>query len=142
MKIYAALALLITVHASAGELASMSGEPSREMQEALDSVLRPKVEALPAEIRVEPILESIKVHGRGKRLLLGPLAGKSSVTLRIRITDGDQVTEKIFSDANGAWKGTFKVGQDYAMINRVVDEAAQFVVNYSADRISSPPPKD
>lgn len=119
-------ALLLTSYAQAGELLPMSGEQSEHMQRAIDTHLRPAVEAA-GDIKVEPILESIDIAGRGKRLFLGPIAGGSHVVLRVRITDGEEIREEVFSAKGGAWRGTFLPGRDYEMLKYIAEQAAEFI---------------
>jgi hypothetical protein len=137
MKIYAAVAMLLSVPAQAGELLPMSGEESSHMSKALVTQLQSVVDALPDAVTVEPVLESIKIHGRGKRIVWGPLAGSSHIVLRLRITEDGRITDEVISTKSGAWKGTFKPGQDYAMVDRVAQQAAAFVANYSALRFTA-----
>lgn len=132
MRALAAVVLLLTLQAHAGELLPMSGEKSSHMQKAIYKVLRPTVMAIPPGIAVEPILESIHIRGRGARFLWGPLAGSSHIVLRLRITDGDKITDEVISTKNGAWKGTFRPGQDYDMVDRVVTQAAELVATYAS----------
>lgn len=131
MKLWCFVALLLADYAQAGELLPMSGKDSEHMQRSLIDHLRPAVEALPDGVKVQPILESIDISGRGKRVFWGPLAGSSHVVLRIRILDGERSTEEIFSSEKGAWRGLFRPGRDYEMVESIATQAAQFVSNYS-----------
>lgn len=131
MKYVCCVALLLAGYVQAGELLPMSGEESDEMQEALDEVLPEAVAGLPDGITVEPVLEQIKYSNGFKRIMLGPLVGTSYVVLRIKITDTDGlVTEEVFSNEAGAWRGTFKPRIDSDMVAEAADQAAQFVRNY------------
>lgn len=126
MKAMLCVALLLAGSAQAGELLPLSGQESEHMQEAIDKVLRPAVAAVDG-ITVEPILESIRIAGRGKRVFWGPLAGSSHIVLRIKITGASGVTQEVFTEEGGAWKGTFRPGRDYEMLERVAAKAAEFV---------------
>lgn len=137
MKLLCCFALLVSGGAHAGELLPTLGEEDEDVQEAIDSLMRPVVASLDASIQVQPIIESIKVSGRAKRIFFGPLAGGSHLVLRIKITDANGVTQEVFSDDAGAWKGTFRPGEDYDMIERVVAQAAQFVTSYSESRLTA-----
>lgn len=132
MKYVCCVALLLAGYAQAGELLPMSGEESDEMQEALDEVLPEAVANLPADITVEPVLEQIKYSNGFKRIMLGPLVGTSYVVLRIKITDQNgKVTEEVFSNEAGAWRGTFKPRIDSGMVAEVADQAHQFITGYA-----------
>lgn len=132
MKLGCCVALLLSGYAQAGELLPMTGKESEHMQQSLDEFLRPAVEALPADIEVQPILESIDISGRGKRIFWGPLAGSSHVVLRVRIINGDRATEEIFSSEKGAWRGVFRPGRDYDMLEHIAADAAKFVTAYQS----------
>jgi hypothetical protein len=138
MKKLLCFALLFAGYAQAGELLPMSGEECEELQEALIDQLKPVVDVMVADIKVEPILEEVDISGRTKRILLGPAAGGSNITLRVRIIDASKVTETVISSETGAWKGTFHWGQDYDMIDRVVAEAIAFVQSYIGIPIETP----
>lgn len=132
MKYLCCIALLLASYAQAGELLPMSGEESDEMREALDEVLPEAVANLPAGITVEPVLEQIKYSNGFKRIMLGPLVGTSYVVLRIKITDqAGKVTEEVFSNEAGAWRGTFKPRIDSDMVTEVADQANQFIAGYA-----------
>lgn len=126
MKTRVFATLLLAGYAHAGELLPMSGVRSEHMQKAIDTHLRPAVESA-GDIKVEPILESIDIAGRGKRIFLGPLAGSAHVVLRVRVIEGEEIREEVFSDEGGAWKGTFLPGRDYEMLKQVALEAAEFI---------------
>lgn len=130
MRYLCCFALLLAGGAHAGDLLPTLGEEDEDVQEAIDSLLLPAVQSLDERIQVQPIIESIKTSGRAKRVFFGPLAGGSHLVLRIKITDAAGVTQEVFSDNAGAWKGTFRPGQDYDMIERVVTKATEFVKNY------------
>lgn len=130
MKLLCCAALLVA-QAQAGELLPMTGKQSEHMQQSLNELLRPAVAALPAGIKVQPSLESIDISGRGKRIFWGPLAGSSHIVLRVRIIDGEASTERIFSSEKGAWRGLFRPGRDYEMVESIAAQAAQFVTDYS-----------
>lgn len=131
MKYLFCAALLLTGYAHAGELLPVQGEDDVEsVQEQLDEFTRPVVERVPDSIRVETIIESIDLSGRAKRIFLGPFAGDSHIHLRVRIIDGDSVVEKLIEDEAGNWKGTFRPGEDYDMLERVALKVAEFVEDY------------
>lgn len=132
MKLLCCFALLLAGGAEAGELLPVSGDDAHHVQKALDLTLLPAVIALDRNVTVEPVIERMRLAGRAKRFFLGPLARNSFITLRIRIKDGDTVTEGIFSDESNAWKGTLRPGEDYDMLNRVATAAADFVKGYSS----------
>jgi hypothetical protein len=113
-----------------GELLPTSGVQSPHMQTAIHDHLLPAVIAADQRIKVEPVLESIDIDGRAKRIFWGPLAGGSHVTLRVRIVDESGVTEETFTERRGAWHGAFRPGQDLEMVNSVAAQAAKFVANY------------
>lgn len=139
MKYVCCAALLLAGYAQAGELLPMTGEEDDDMQDALIDFVEETVTALPDGVVVEPILESIDHSGFFKRITLGPLAGSSHVVLRIRITDTDgKVTEEVFSDEAGAWRGTFQPRIDSSMIEGVAEHVAEFI----ALRFNSQLPKD
>lgn len=123
------VALLFAGCAQAGELLPLTGKESEHVQATLNEVLRPAVLALNPDVKVEPILERVRLSGRAKRIFLGPLAGGSYVVLRIRVTDASGTKEQVFSDETGAWRGTFKPGEDYEMLERVAAKAAEFVAH-------------
>lgn len=130
MKLALCVALLVSGYAQAGELLPMSGKQSTHMQEAIDKYLRPAVLEVDG-ITVEPILEEIMIAGRGKRFFLGPAAGDSNVRLRIKITSGAETVEQTFYESGGSWKGIFRPGQDYKLVNSAAIKAASFVRDYS-----------
>lgn len=128
--------LLPTGYAQAGELLPVTGDEdeAESVQEYLDEFTLPAVQAIPASIRVEPIIEMIKLSGRAKRIFLGPFAGDSYILLRVRITDGETVTETMIKDEAGNWKGTFRPGEDSDMLERVAIRAAEFIQSYASSR--------
>jgi hypothetical protein len=130
MKSLFCAALLLTGCAHAGELLPVIGEEAEEVQERLDEFTRPVVESVQDSIRVETYIESIDVSGRAKRIFLGPFAGDSHIQLRVRIIDGDSTVEKVIEDEAGNWKGTFRPGEDYDMLERVALKVAEFVQDY------------
>jgi hypothetical protein len=127
MKRWTYVALLLCSGAQAGELLPMTGQQSEHMQRALNERLAPVVAAMPDGVKVQPILESIDIAGRGKRIFWGPLAGSSHIVLRVQIIAGDASIEQTFSEHGGAWKGTFRPGRDYQMLADIATQAAQFV---------------
>lgn len=130
MNYLCCFALLVAGGAHAGELLPVQGEEAEAVQERLDEYTRPAVEALDAAIKVEPIIESIDISGKAKRIFLGPFAGDSHIKLRIRIIDGDAITETLIEDEGGNWKGTVQWGQDGNMLEDVAIKAAEFIENY------------
>lgn len=130
MKLLLCAALLLAGSANAGELLPVLGEEAEAVQERLDEFTRPVVEGVSDSIRVETHIESIDVSGRAKRIFLGPFAGDSHIQLRVRIIDGDSITEKTIEDEAGNWKGTFRPGEDYDMLERVALKVAEFVQDY------------
>lgn len=134
MKLLCCVALLLAGYAQAGELLPMSGEEDDDMQDALIDFLEEAVTELPDGVVVEPVLESIKHSGFFKRITLGPMAGTSHVVLRLRITDANgNVTEEVFSDEAGAWRGTFQPRIDSSMIEDTAERAAEFITMYGAN---------
>lgn len=130
MKILFCAALLLAGCAHAGELLPVQGEEAEAVQERLDEFTLPAIQALDDHIKVEAIIESIDLSGRAKRIFLGPFAGDSHIQLKVRIIDGDSVVEKLIEDEAGNWKGTFRPGEDYDMLERVAIRAAEFVTDY------------
>lgn len=126
MKTICCVALLLSGYAQAGTLLPMSGEEDEYIQEALTEKLDLIVASLPEGVTVEPILESYSYSGRMKRILFGPLVRGGHVTLRIRIS-GDEVSETVVTEESGAWRGTFRPGNDYEMIEAVTEAAANFI---------------
>lgn len=137
MKYLFCAALLLAGSAVAGELLPVQGDEAEAVQEALDEYALPAVQVLPDHIKVEPIIESIDISGKAKRIFLGPFAGDSHIKLRIRIIDGDQVTETLIEDEGGNWVGTIKWGQDGNMLEDVATRAAEFVTHYSESRLTA-----
>lgn len=131
MKTLFCAALLMSGCAQAGELMPVQGDEAEAVQERLDEYTLPAVEALPDHIKVEAIIESIEISGKAKRIFLGPFAGDSHIKLRIRILDGDRLTEKLIEDEGGNWVGTVKWGQDGNMLENVAIRAAEFVQSYA-----------
>lgn len=129
MKLLCCFALFLAGHAQAGELLPVTGDDAEHVQRALDQFLLPVVTAVDG-ITVEPVIEEMRLAGRAKRIFLGPLARNSFITLRVKITDSGKVTEETFSDESSAWKGSLRPGEDYDMLDRVAERAAQFVNNY------------
>lgn len=136
MKTLFCAALLITGCAQAGELLPVQGDEAEAVQERLDEYTLPAVQALPDHIKVEPIIESIDISGKAKRIFLGPFAGDGHIKLRIRIIDGDDVTETLLESESGNWKGTVQWGIDGNMLEEVAIRAAEFVSSYG-DRTAS-----
>lgn len=139
MKYLCCFALLIAGGTHAGELLPLSGEEAPELQEQITLHLLPVVVKLPDGFKVEPVLESVRLSGRAKRVFLGPLALTSHITLRIIVTDAAGKThEQTFHDEAGAWRGTFfRPGIDYDMIDRVVAKSTEFVQSYSTSNRAS-----
>lgn len=137
MKKLFCAALLLTGYAHAGELLPVQGDESEAVQERLDEYTAPAVKALAEHIRVEAIIESIDLSGKAKRMFLGPFAGDSHIKLRIRIVDGNEVTETLIEDEAGNWKGTVQWGLDGNMLKDVAIRAAEFVTNYSESRLTT-----
>jgi hypothetical protein len=132
MKLLCCFALLIAQPVSAGELLPVTGDEAEAVQERLDEYTLPAVQALPEGVKVEPIIESIDISGKGKRIFLGPFAGDSHIKLRIRIIDGDNVTETLIEQEGGNWKGTVQWGQDGNMLEDVAIRAAEFISTYKS----------
>lgn len=131
MKTLFCAALLLAGGAHAGELLPVQGDEAESVQEELDEHALPAVQALPDGIKVEPIVESIRISNFGARMLLGPFVRDAHIKLRIRIIDGDQVTETLIEDEGGNWKGTVQWGIDGNMLKDVAIRAAEFISNYS-----------
>lgn len=130
MRLLCCFALFLAGYAQAGELIPVQGDEAEAVQERLDEYTLPAIQALAAHIRVEAIVESIDISGKAKRIFLGPFAGDSHIKLRIRIIDGDQVTETLIEDEGGNWKGTVQWGQDGNMLEDVAIKAAEFISSY------------
>ena len=130
MKYLCCAALLLAGYAHAGELLPVQGDEADAVQERLDEYTLPAIQALPDHIKVEAVIESIDISGKSKRFFLGPFAGDSHVNLRIRIIDGDKVTETLIEDEGGNWKGTVQWGQDGNMLEDVAIKAAEFIAGY------------
>jgi hypothetical protein len=130
MKTICCVALLLAGYAQAGELLPVQGDEAEAVQERLDEFALPVIQEISDSIKVEAIIESIDVSGRAKRIFLGPFAGDSHIRLRVRIVDGDSVVEKVIDDEAGNWKGTFRPGEDYDMLERVALKVAEFVSDY------------
>lgn len=124
-------AILLASCAQAGELLPVQGDEAEAVQERLDEYTLPAVKALPDRIKVEAIIESIDISGKAKRIFLGPFAGDGHIKLRIRIIDGDEITETVLEDESGNWKGTFQWGIDGNMLEDVASRAAKFISGYS-----------
>lgn len=131
MKYLFCAALLLAGSAHAGELLPVQGDETEAVQERLDEYTLPEIQALADHIKVEAIIESIDISGKAKRFFLGPFAGDSHIKLRIRIIDGDSVTETLIEDEGGNWKGTIQWGQDGNMLEDVAIRAAEFISSYS-----------
>lgn len=132
MKLLCCAALLLSGYAQAGELLPMTGEESEDMQYALTKALTDAAEALPVGTTVLPVLERIKHSGWFKRISLGPMAGTSYVVLRIKITDADgNLTQDVFTNEAGAWRGTFQPRIDSTMIEQAAEQARNFVMSYA-----------
>lgn len=131
MKSLFCAALLLAGGAQAGELLPVQGDEAEAVQERLDEYTLPAIKALADHIKVEAIIESIDISGKAKRIFLGPLAGGSHIKLRVRIIDGDRVSETLIEDEGGAWRGTFQWGQDGNMLEEVAIKAAEFISGYS-----------
>lgn len=136
MKYLYCAALLLAGCANAGELLPVQGDEAEEVQEWLDEYTKPIVEVMDDSIKVETYIESIDLSGRVKRIFLGPFAGDSHIRLKVRIIDGDSTVEKLIEDEAGNWKGTFRPGEDYDMLERVALRVAEFVEDYR--RIAKP----
>lgn len=135
MKLICCVALLLASYAQAGELLPVIGDEdeAESVQEYLDEFTLPAVAALDPSIQVVAIIEDIRLSGRAKRLFLGPFAGDSHIQLRIKIIDGERVTETVVEDEAGNWKGTLRPGVDSDMLERAAIQAAEFVQSYSAN---------
>lgn len=131
MKLIYCVALLVVYNAQAGELLPMSGKQSPHVQDAITKYVEPEVAELPDGVTVEPILEEVMISGRGKRFWFGPLAGDANIRLRVRITDADGTKEEVFYESAGSWKGFFRPGQDYKLVDSAAIKAASFVRDYS-----------
>lgn len=130
MKYLFCAALLLAGCANAGELLPVQGDEAEAVQERLDEYALPAVQALADHVKVESIIESIRLAGKAKRMFLGPFAGDSHIALRIRIIDGDQITETLIEDEGGNWRGTVQWGQDGNMLEETAIKAAEFIENY------------
>lgn len=137
MKALYCAALLLTGYAHAGELLPVQGDEAEAVQERLDEYALPAIQALDDHIKVEAIVESIDISGKAKRIFLGPFAGDSHIKLRVRIIDGDNVTETLIDDEGGNWKGTVQWGQDGNMLEDVAIKAAEFITAYSESRLTT-----
>lgn len=137
MRLLCCVALFIAGYAQAGELVPVQGDEAEAVQERLDEYALPAVQALAERVKVEAIVESIDISGKAKRMFLGPFAGDSHIKLRIRIIDGDQVTETLIEDEGGNWKGTVQWGQDGNMLEDVAIKAAEFINHYSESRFTN-----
>jgi hypothetical protein len=113
MKYLCCAALLLAGYAHAGELLPVRGDEAESVQERLDEYTLPAIKAL------------------ADHIFLGPFAGDSHIKLRIRIVDGDKVTETLIEDEGGNWKGTVQWGQDGNMLEDVAIKAAEFISGYS-----------
>lgn len=134
---YLFCAALLAGSATAGELLPVQGDEAESVQEQLDEYAMPAIKSLNDSIKVEAIVESIRISGKAKRMFLGPFAGDSHINLRIRIIDGDKVTETLLKDEGGNWKGTVQWGQDGNMIEDVARQAAEFITAYSEGRLTT-----
>lgn len=137
MKYLCCFALLLAGYVHAGELLPVQGDEAEAVQERLDEYTRPVVDELDSAIKVEPIIESIDISGRAKRMFLGPFAGDSHIKLRIRIIDGEKVTETLIEHEGGNWKGSVQWGQDGNMLEDVAIKAAEFIKSYSESRLTA-----
>lgn len=137
MKYLFCAALLLAGCAHAGDLLPAQGDEAESVQERLDEYTLPAVKALAEHIKVEAIIESIDISGKAKRIFLGPFAGGSHIKLRIRIIDGESVTETLLEDEGGAVRGAFQWGQDGNMLETVAIRAAEFITAYSESRLTS-----
>jgi hypothetical protein len=132
MKTLFCAALLVAGCAQAGELLPVRGEDAEAVQERLDEYTLPAVKTLPDHVKVEAIVESIDISGKAKRIFLGPFAGDGHIRLRIRIINGDDITETVLEQETGNWKGTVQWGIDGNMLEDVAIRAASFITHYSA----------
>lgn len=137
MKYLFCAALLLAGCAHAGELIPVQGDEAEAVQERLDEYALPAIKALDESVKVEAIIESIDISGKAKRMFLGPFAGDSHIKLRIRIIDGDRVTETLIEDEGGNWKGTVQWGLDGNMLEDVATKVAEFVTAYSEARLTA-----
>jgi hypothetical protein len=137
MKTLFCAALLLAGSAHAGELLPVQGDEAEAVQERLDEYTLPAVKTLPDHVKVEAIIESIDISGKAKRIFLGPFAGDGHVRLRIRIIDGDDITETVLEDESGNWKGMVQWGIDGNMLEDVAIRAASFITDYSGSRLTS-----
>lgn len=134
MKLFCCVALLFAGYAHSGELLPLAdGDDTEHVQRSLDEFLRPVVAATEG-ILVQPIIEEMRIAGRAKRIFLGPIARNSFITLRVKITDSGEITEAVFSEESNAWKGSFRPGVDYDMLDAVAERAAEFVRKYESAR--------
>jgi hypothetical protein len=142
MKYLYCAALFLAGYAQAGQLLPVRGDGADAVQEKLDEFTLPAIHTLDDSIQVEAVIESIDISGRAKRIFLGPFAGSSHIHLRIRIIDGDRVTDTLIEDEASGVKGTFLPGNDGEMLERVAVKAAEFVASYQPEQINSMLPKD
>lgn len=131
MKYVCCVALLLAGYAQAGELLPVEGDESEAVQEYLDEFTLPAVQGLDPSIKVAATIEDIKLSGRAKRIFLGPFAGDSYIKLRIKIIDGEQVSERLIEGEAGNWKGTFRPGEDSEMLELVAIRASEFISSHS-----------
>lgn len=142
MKLLCCAALLLAGYAHAGELLPLAdGDDTEHVQKSLDEFLLPVVAAADG-ITVQPIVEEMRIAGRAKRIFLGPLARNSFITLRVQIADNGTITEETFSEESNAWKGSFRPGVDYDMLDTVAERAAAFVSRYLSGKARVQPLSD
>jgi hypothetical protein len=142
MKLLCCAALLFAAYSHAGELLPLAeGDDTERVQKSLDEFLRPVVTSADG-VKVQPIIEEMRIAGRAKRIFLGPLARNSFITMRVRITDSGTSTEEVFSEESSAWKGTFRPGVDYDMLDAIAERAAEFVARYLSGKANMHPLAD
>lgn len=138
MKYVCCVALLLAGYAHAGELLPVEGDEAESVQEYLDEFTLPAVKDLGPSVKVTAIIEDIKLSGRAKRIFLGPFAGDSHIRLRIKILDGERVSETLIEGEAGNWHGTFRPGEDSEMLELVATRAAEFIAQYVHGSADSP----
>jgi hypothetical protein len=132
VKTIAVAALFLSSIAHAGELKhiraehKVSGDAMEYIQRSLERSIEPLLADRP--VVVEPTIVNMKFVSGGKRFLFGPFAGGSYVTLRVRVTDGERVSEETFYEHSNAFNGMVTVGiTDNHMLKRVAQRASEFV---------------
>lgn len=125
---------------------------AKKIQEHMDHLLKPLMEAwtesgkaqAPAadELLVEPRVEEIKFIGGAGRFFAGPLAGKSRIHIKVRISEkksGKVLAEPEFYQHTSAWSGSFTVGgNDNNMLQRIVTLQVEYFTRNYASAVGGP----